>query len=115
MTLFEYTSTEGFKEILNFMWDSSLSNEDADAAFERLGYRDQDLGLYSSDFAYWMKVYKNMKNNEYDFLISVDNHLYSQFVVCRSFGEYMDFMKNYLPVLKSINDISRETKKLFAQ
>lgn len=115
MTLFEYTGADGFKEILDFKWDTSLAAEDPGAAFERLGYRDQDLGLFSSHFAYWMKVYKNMKDNEYDFLISIDNHLYSQFVVCRTFGEYMNFMKNYLPVLKTINDISRETGKFFAQ
>ncbi|SNB45671.1 hypothetical protein [Geobacter sp. DSM 9736] len=111
MTLYEFNCKDGLLEILNFVWSEGEGGEGEqnDAAFERLGYRNQDLKLYSPDYVYWISVYKNIGNNEYEFLVTISNHLYSQYVACRSFPEFLEFMRLYLPIFQNINDTAEQT------
>ena len=115
MTLYEYTCKEGLQEILNFMWNiEGVDLEDEGKIFARLGYQEQPADLYSSKYPNWMNIYKNFKNNEYEFLIRINNHIYSQYVACRSFVEYLGFLRLYLPVLRTMNDIAVQTARLDA-
>lgn len=112
MTLYEYTCSEGLREILNFMWNlDELDREDEGKIFARLGYQEQPSDLYSSRHPNWINIYKNFKNNEYEFLIRISNHIYSQYIACRSFVEYLEFLRLYLPVLRSMNEIAAQTAR----
>ena len=86
-----------------------MGREDEGKIFARLGYQEQPADVYSERFPNWMNIYKNFKNNEYEFLIRINNHIYSQYVACRSFVEYLEFLRLYLPVLRTMNDIAMQT------
>lgn len=102
MTVYEYHRKQGFKEIMNFMWAEG-EEESEENIFLRLGYKYNSY-IFSEKDLYWMKIYRDCGNNEYEYLIAVHNKYCTHYVACRTFVDHLEFMGHHLPAIERLNE-----------
>ena|SRR6266540_1858179 len=111
MKLTAFSYKEGFQEVHNFI--QFRDNESNHDLFKRLGYSNQHEGLFSASFSHWLEVYKkDDSEGDYQYIVVLGNHFQGEIVALKRFGDYIEFMRRYLPVIKSMNDIVDTTEKL---
>ena len=112
MQIFEFLYTDGFKEFRDFIAESLLgADEGDDAVFARMGFHKWDE-LLSQEGMQWITTYKNDNSaTEFSYIIAVENPVDVEYIVCRSFIDYLEFMHKYLPTLKNMSDAALEFNK----
>ncbi len=76
-----------------------LSSETLNSA----GYELSDELIGNDTDKYQVQVYRNIQG-EFQFLVDVGNNYtgHSNIIVCATFGDYLAFVKEYLPVFTSL-------------
>lgn len=112
MTLYEYDGKAGFNEILNFIWDpKGVEGENEELIFQRLGYLDHHVNLFTKADTYWLKVFRDNGTNDHEYLVAIYNDYCNQYIVCKNFVDYLEFLRSYLPALQNLNSLAGQRKK----
>jgi hypothetical protein len=105
-----YETGKGFRQIDDFIWSSLLNDGESDEdVFNRLGYERLEQ-LYSNTGYNWVEVFSNDKS-DYRFIVGLCNPCTTEYILCSNYIDYLDFMKQYLPVIKQLNEAAEDTYK----
>lgn len=111
MRIFEYVCKKGLHETEDFLFsDPATDGKNDDEVLEGLGYSNQHESIYSPSFFHWIEVYRHKGDGDYAYVVCMNNHFRGDYIVCRTYMDYLDFLKEYLPVIESLNRIGIATE-----
>lgn len=106
----EFSSGAGFREVTNFIYEGRNDALQVDTeVLSTLGYKLTER-LFTDGSSNKIDVYENPENCNYKYVAVIRNHTTTEYAVCRTFFDYIEFMRRYLTVLEKINELAASVK-----
>ena len=100
----------GFSEFADFTWTQTSENILDEEMLSRLGYLKEN-DFFAKDGPNWIEVYGNHSPDVvYRYMVAMCNSRYSEYIFCKKYVDYLELIKQYLPVVREMNAESIEVR-----
>lgn len=102
----EFSTGDGFREVTNFIYETKNDRLQMDGeVLASLGYKLMER-LFTDSASHSMETYENSGNTMYKYVVLIRNNVATEYVSCRTFFDFLEFMRRYLPVLEKLNTLA---------